>query len=789
MSQQNTQLYAYEGNVRYELDLFTEDPIKITISAENITDPTQVTSSFTRQFRIPATNINSKFFKWWYVAGTIDFDITAKIRAEIHIDGVLYKTGELRLESAILNETSDSVELSVIFLGETKDFASQIGEAQMATLDLADSAHILDKEFVEDSWTLEEWSSQITYASSDEVWHANAKWTATTTSTNSEPSQSNTDWSFVSNRIQPSIVRYILADRGYAYDEDGKILEVPNQLSPSEVILNVSGAPESFTNRNHALSPLQFTPIIQIKYLINKIFSRTDYTISADSIINEAFFGDLYIDGIATGIPYNPNSDAQFNAEAQFYTPLVNFTPVKFDIVNQNNASAYNSSTYEYTVPIDGTYTFKGSVQGRVQNNNTDGSLPQPSANCAIYKNGSAIMSTLSTQNGSLGLLNFAFDEFTLDHTDTFAAGDKISIIVNANNAEYTPYVLQGEFYSDNTPVLVAPIDYMKQELTQLDFLKSCLTKFRLVMIPSIEDEKTFIIKSWKDYIGSGEELDWTNIVDYSKSVVIEPLFFNQSRAITFTDQEDEDIMNDYHQKTFGHVYGRRLFDSTNNLQTGDREVETQFAPTPVTQIAGAPGTSNFIIPKLFERSSEFNNHGRNQHEPIVPVARLLYWNGLRSTGGPTWYYGDQTPAGSTETALYPCASYLSEIPSTATTLNLNWQREFAYFELEGGPVGNTGESVYERYWKEYIDNVYSPDARKLTLYVKLNSVQLRQLSFDSIIFIKDSYWRINKIFDAPLTEVAVVKVELIKLLQYVPTAPEQFLSGDSTTGIFTPSN
>ena len=45
----NVQLYAYDNGVRYELDLYPEQPIKITLSAEEITDPTQVNSTFSRQ--------------------------------------------------------------------------------------------------------------------------------------------------------------------------------------------------------------------------------------------------------------------------------------------------------------------------------------------------------------------------------------------------------------------------------------------------------------------------------------------------------------------------------------------------------------------------------------------------------------------------------------------------------------------------------------------------------------------------------------------------------------------
>ena len=69
---QSIQLYAYDqSGVRWELDLYEEDPIKITISAEDIIDIPRIDASFSRQFRIPATGNNSKFFKFWFVSEKI----------------------------------------------------------------------------------------------------------------------------------------------------------------------------------------------------------------------------------------------------------------------------------------------------------------------------------------------------------------------------------------------------------------------------------------------------------------------------------------------------------------------------------------------------------------------------------------------------------------------------------------------------------------------------------------------------------------------------------------------
>ena len=743
----NIQLYAYEGNERFQLDLYEEEPIKITLSAEDILDPTNITSSFTRQFRVPATARNSRFFKYWFVAGVIDFDITQIVKSEIHVDGILYKTGQLRLLATYANGEKDNTEFELIFLGETKNFSSQIGDIYMSNLDLVDSAHTMTLPNIENSWL---------------------------------------------PLGNPSIlvdghVRYILAKRGYSYDTANVQEPVPGQTRASEIAVDNSACPdcdqihgEAFTKSNHPLFISQFTPIVQVKYLIDKIFGLTDYTYQAGGTFDEAWFQDLYTDGIGQqALPFTPNSDGFFQAECANIQPVPQFTSIPFNIVNQNNANAYSNVTYQYTIPTDGAYEFSSYLRGFCKNAGAIGQ-PQPTAEAGIYRNGSALIT--DSQTGALGSLDY---EFNLSYSGTFIAGQVVDVIMSFTNVDFDPALYVGEFDCTNSPLQIAVNDLMKPDVKAIDFFKSILTKFRLVMVPSIENENKFIIEPWKDYIATGQNFDWTDKLDYSMDAKLEPLFYEQANAIVFTDLPDDDQTNLYHQDTYGIPYGQKNFESYNDLLSNIKTIDTVFSPTPVDQVPGVPLSSNFIIPNFAKDGDLPTDHGHLQDIPLDINLRLLFWNGLRrtdtitNTNNITWYYtdgvttknSDEAPLleGGPDTDRYPCASYLSEIPSNGTTLNLNWDRTFAYFEVGGGPAGTLGESVYERYWKTYIQNIYSPEARLLTAYFNLSSEDLRTLTYDDIIFIKDSYWRLNKIFDAPLGEIATIKCELIKILQYVP--------------------
>lgn len=763
----NVQLYAYEtennADIRYELDLYPEQPIKITLSAEEITDPTQVNSTFSRQFRIPATNNNSKFFKYWYTSGVLDFDVTQKIESDIYVDGIRYTTGQLRLIGVYQNDTEDRIDFEVVFLGETKTFSSQVGDNYMSAIDAIDLAHVLTMQYIEESWA-EHWDTAITYTTGQQVWYQDEIYVSTqNNNTGNAPFFASIYWSQNQNpngRTDPEYLRYILAMRGGNYDDSGNLLAVPGQSNPSEIAVDNSagqGFPEShtnaFTKSAHPIFLTQFTPIVQVKYLVDKIFEATNYSYTDDSEFNQDWFKDLYIDGIATGFPFTPSGDGQFNASKGVEYDVPSFTPIIFPTINQNNANAYNATTGVYTIPVDGIYTFNTEMRGRQSSTSQS---DDPYVTLAIYRNGSSIAE--ATQVGVEGVTNF-FDFQTADvtYTGNFTAGQEITVRLNSFYGDSDLLGINNIFYSPLTPSQIAVNDMLKTDLKQIDWFRSLLTKFRMVMVPTVQDANQFTIKPWQDYIGSGEEFDWTYKLDHNKDIKLEPLFYNQQADIIFTDQEDVDVTNKYQQDTFGSIYGRRLYVSGNELLSGTREIETEFAPTPVSQIEGLKNIdSEFIIPKFYENGDELSDHGHVQHIPITPVQRLLFWNGLQTTATSTqqgaqqqvrWYYSDenttknsgQLPLLDGTTFRYPRASYLTEIPTLNTTLNLNWKKQFSYFSYinSSGQVmrnGMNGESVYERYWQQYIDNQYSPQARKMTAYFNLTSEDLRTLTFDDTI-------------------------------------------------------
>ena len=716
MSLYTVQLYAYnDQNKLVELDLYQEEPIKLTLSAESITDIVRIDSSFSRTFRIPATNTNSQFFSWWYEASIVNFDVTQRIRAEIHVNGTLYSTGQLRLQGAYQNNFRDNVDLEVVFLGETKDFSTEVGDGYLNSLDLGDTAHDLTIDNVEDSWL---------------------------------------DFGDV-NLLFDGKIRYIPAVRGYVYDDSGNIL---NSSGGSTDVGEFSrGKTQSFTSTGNAVNINQFTPTIQIKYLVDKIFALTNYTYSTNSIFNEDWFQYLYTDAINATSPFVEGVSQGFEVDLdviQEYSSSVE-DDVEYTSIVDNPVNAYSTSTFTFTVPVDGSYTLTSVLNGNHSQEPFGGSVV---TTVRMKVNGSTVDTDSQSDTG-------ANNPFTLNlsHSASLTAGDVVKVTVEGSGGFERGVLISGTFQTTSAPIAVNFSNLLKDDIKLIDFFKSVLSKFRCVMVPSKEQDNEFIVKPWNDYIAQGDEFDWTNKVDGNKDLVMKPVFFNQSANITFTDQEDEDSINKYHQEQFNTIYGTRFYNSGSDLLVDTRTVSTVFAPTPANQIPGDEG-GEFITPYLSVWGTEPDQDGDTQRLPLTPQPRLMYWNGFVAAGF-TWYYTDGTLL--RNESDYPRMTYVDEIPTTSDTLNLNWKKAFSYFELNGGPEGDLGEDVFQRYWQDYVDELYSPDSRMLTGYFTIDAEDLRDLTFDDAIFIKDSWWRVQKIYDAPLTDVASVKVDLLKIIQY----------------------
>jgi hypothetical protein len=141
----------YIGETR--LDLFQDENIEVTSSITNSSDITKNTTDYSKDFTVPATNINNQVFKHYYNANIDNtFDARIKVDGRIELDGIPYKSGKWRLEKVNVKSGYPS-SYTIVFFGSLVSLVDLLGDDLLSDLDLSDYDHLYNSDNVEDGLT------------------------------------------------------------------------------------------------------------------------------------------------------------------------------------------------------------------------------------------------------------------------------------------------------------------------------------------------------------------------------------------------------------------------------------------------------------------------------------------------------------------------------------------------------------------------------------------------------------------------------------------------------------
>ena len=753
------------------LDLYETQPIKLTLSVEDITTA-DATSVFSRTFKVPATRHNNEFFQNAFELDGIDFDITIKKPAQILVDGSEFKVGHVRLQKIYANGDLDKIDYELLFLGETRDFSSIIGEKPLCQLVMTDFDW--DDNPVEYT-NAADFIGPFNYNDVVGSWNAypeNASLTAGTADGD---------------------LLFPLIDHGNTYDDAG---------NPEQGMIKIAGS-DRFTQSSNSLSLDRLKPMIRAKRVWDQIFEDSGYTYTS-TFLNSDLFHQMYISafgneekvgadvGQITTTIFESSNPTNGENDVQAYMFNDNVTSNVGGYYNVGSSDVGPGGTGSYFIS-PGTATIAGnyyimeiSAQVDAQLENSDGtftSIPSAVQLCVVSSIGGTITQTIATGNFTYNMNTSILNYDSRNGGYQIQAGDILQVFITPSGTYDLSMV-------DNTywDCTAAPGDYyapadLSCEYRQIDFIKDVLTMFRLVLQPDKNKPNNFIIEPWQEFIGSGTTYDWSNKLVREKDFVSEPLFNTQSAEIEYTMQEDEDLINAFHQDNTKHAYGWLRFNSGNELLKGTRDVEVLgISPTPIDQInhgTNAPHPyPQWILPTIIEVTGE--NFDRL---PIVTNTRFLFYNGEQNiaVAQDDWYLDNDTGNPVLQTT-WPLVSPYENWPVTQTSLNLNFFNDTRYYINPDPGTGyyDQGSTLFDEYWSRYISSIYNKFSRRVTAYFTLNNVDLQDLTFDDLIFIDGKYYRPEKIVDAQIGERTAVKVQLITYKDKRPVWLDEPLTGFS---------
>ena len=290
-------------------------------------------------------------------------------------------------------------------------------------------------------------------------------------------------------------------------------------------------------------------------------------------------------------------------------------------------------------------------------------------------------------------------------------------------------------------------------KLKIIDFLKSLIKAFNLVIIPEGKDR--FRIKKLKQWYEEAELVDLSSYIDLSTEEVIRPDIY---RSISFKYAEPKTILQDRYEDSNGDYYGDLEVDTI--FEGTDFEIALPFEQMMFSRLSDASGVlTNIHVGSAIDSSLE-----------PVKTSPINFYRAGEVT--PTFSIGLRQDDDSLhEITNYQVVGNENALESDEIEYSLNWGSEVSSYTLT--PIS---ASLFESCWNDYITAIYDENFRKFIFRGILPSHVLSQLQLNSKIVINNRRYLINQM-DTNLST-GEVKFELFNDVLDIPFLPDSDTGG-----------
>lgn len=697
-------------------DLYEDEDIPLTLSVDDFKNVAEQVQSYSKAFNLPATKRNNQIFDNIFEVtrdtSGLAFNPYVRTQCELKQDGFILFQGYLRLID--IQEKQGEISYNVNLYSEVIALADFLEDRTFNDISFLELQHSYNVTNITNSWN--DSGTGINY---------------TTASTSGFRTDFNT-------------LKYPLVDWTHKF-----------YLTGNDIF---------FTSMADI-----FRPFINIKYLIDRIFKDTPFTYTSDFIDNDTDFQKLFMDFTwgSNDIPNYNNLNGIYSAASSIspayyantsftnltiysiYTSIFAPVPSDYDTTTNilTNTTANNQYQINYTYEVKNTDTVSRNVEFRIL---SSGQVFDYTGVITLAANQSYIYT------GSIAL-------------PPMAIGETLQLQFKGSVASVISQINYSVTWTSSLYTFDAMLNSLRGELGQWDFLKGIMTMFNLVSVPDKNNPNNIIIEPYKNVFLSSDDaaapnffdinstkLDWTDKIDIEEIKLTPLTELNKKTIFKFVEDDDDYAFSVY--KNSGHLYGSNIFDastSSNNLPTilsGEKEVIAEpFAatvPKPLDDLF-----PDFIIPSIYSYNAD---DGTSEGFDSSP--RIMYNNGVKNIS--TYDYHAPTPNGSSafqNENQFLQFSHLTDIPTTSSTTDFH----FGICQLIQ-PIGNpTTNNLFNTYWLPYLNELYNPDTRTMTLKVNLTSGDINTFKFFDTVFIKNREFRVNKIDYKP-NDLATVEFILI---------------------------
>jgi hypothetical protein len=724
------QLIAYNqstDSANY-LDIDADEDISLNFQVSEVQDFSSRKSSRSNSFSLPFTDTNNQFFNHLYNVNlaTGSFNIYQKTKCELQVDSLTQIQGYLYVES--VNLLTERYE--VVVIGETGNLKDELGEKKLQDLDETwqnTFAHLLTKDNLVASW-----DDDITYLGA--------------------------------STADKSVIKYPFVNYGI----DNRIWTLGGNNS------------NDIADNSYPINPREFKPAMKLKTIFDRILSESGYSYDSQFFATSGFnINDVYMTlaNQSEMVNYRPqNYGFLVNLGADQNIPTISATVINLNDEIYDINTDFNTTNKQWTCPFGGYYQFKFKVSVEFTRNDGAGDT---SVNYAFYSESTGI-NWFTSQTFLIAPDN---DGETVTVTHTFivpmfpSTGDVIEFRVTQQRvgipSAVTSFNVLRTYNSVTTGVQMIEQPYNPNgasiylqdnwpDMSQINFLKSFFEQFNMFVEPKQDNPKELLIDPYPIYMDRGTTLDWTDKLDESKEIQIIPTTNFRKSKLTWEWKEDKNYLDVYRRDISKKPYGAFVYEDQSDLTEGEFKNFTEFS-SPTNRLININGTSSIYEICLMDLTARDSN---GSAVPLKGNPRIAYFKKKDLVDGEqaVYIYDDLTDL---PDAVYSYGyfGHYSDIPATSGVFNLNWSDTYSGIYNFGVWVDSATENnVFTQYWKQYLNEIYTSEARMVNAYFNLNSVDIHNLRFNNKIFVKDAFYRINKISNYKINNTQPTMVELIKL-------------------------
>lgn len=293
-------------------------------------------------------------------------------------------------------------------------------------------------------------------------------------------------------------------------------------------------------------------------------------------------------------------------------------------------------------------------------------------------------------------------------------------------------------------------------DMDGLTFFKGITTAFNLYCKPSKSDPTILEIEPLTEFYGDPLEADqWSNIVDYSKSLKVTPTLNFASRYYNFKFTEDNDYYNSSYLKDVNNQYGSFVIDTQNEFSKENTDFTLPFAQKLLVNIPlNNVSYTNIIVPRSFQ--VRVNDDGSSQINISKGKPFIVQLGPMTSAN---WNHIDENGVSHSETS-YPYVGHLNSLTSPTFDFNFGVPN---YIYYDGASY--TTENLYY-YHEQFIKELISRYGKQLNCYVKITPEIINRLDFKKLINIDGVVYRLQSITNYDSGKDQTTEVELIRIIK-----------------------